>query len=97
MTRDELAHILRSASRIAGKQDIVVIGSQSIPGSLTDSELPDPAIASVEADLASLDDQTTRRLTRSTGRSVKTRNSGRLSATTANVSRDDGRAVSSLA
>ncbi|HEY5202661.1 MAG TPA: hypothetical protein VIJ31_17305 [Acidothermaceae bacterium] len=56
MTRDELAHILRSASRIIGEQDIVVIGSQSILGSFTDSELPDPAIASIEADLAFLDD-----------------------------------------
>jgi hypothetical protein len=56
MTRDELAHILRSASRIVGEQDIVVIGSQSILGSFTDSELPDPAIASIEADLAFLDD-----------------------------------------
>jgi len=56
MTRNELAHILRSASRIVGEQDIVVIGSQSILGSFTDSELPDPAIASIEADLAFLDD-----------------------------------------
>jgi len=56
VTRDELAHILRSASRIVGEQDIVVIGSQSILGSFTDSELPDPAIASIEADLAFLDD-----------------------------------------
>ena len=56
MTRDEFAHILRSASRIVGEQDIVVIGSQSILGSFTDRELPDPAIASIEADLAFLDD-----------------------------------------
>jgi hypothetical protein len=56
MTRDELAHILRSASRIVGEQDIVVIGSQSILGSFTDSELPGPAIASIEPDLAFLDD-----------------------------------------
>jgi len=43
-------------SRIVGEQDIVVIGSQSILGSFTDSQLPDPAIASIEADLAFLDD-----------------------------------------
>lgn len=86
MTRDELAHILRSASRIVGERDIVVIGSQSILGSFTDSELRDPAIASIEADLAFLDDQTMPRLTRSTGRSVKARNSMRRSATTAKVS-----------
>ena len=56
MTRDELAHILRSASRIVGERDIVVIGSQSILGSFTDSELPDPAVGSIEADLAFFDD-----------------------------------------
>lgn len=43
-------------SHIVGEQDIVVIGSQSILGSSTDRELPDPAIASIEADLAFFDD-----------------------------------------
>jgi hypothetical protein len=86
MTRDELAHILRSASRIVGEQDIVVIGSQSILGSFTDSELPDPAIASIEADLAFLDDPDHAKADKVEGRSVKTRNSMRRSATTAKVS-----------
>jgi hypothetical protein len=56
MRRDELAHILRAASRIVGEQDIVVIGSQSILGTFPEDQLPDQAVASVEADLAFLDD-----------------------------------------
>ena len=56
MKRDELEHILRAASRIVGEQDIVVIGSQSILGTFAESELPDAAVASIEADLAFFDD-----------------------------------------
>lgn len=51
MTREQLAHILRAASRIAGDSTIFVVGSQSILGSYDDAELPDEAIGSVEVDL----------------------------------------------
>jgi hypothetical protein len=61
MKRDELAHILRAASRIVGEHDIVVIGSQSIRGSFTEDQLPEPAVASIEADLAFLDDPDNRK------------------------------------
>jgi len=61
MKRDELAHILRAASRIVGEHDIVVIGSQSILGSFTEDQLPEPAVASIEADLAFLDDPDNRK------------------------------------
>jgi hypothetical protein len=56
MRRDQLAHLLRAASQIVGERDVVVIGSQSILGSYRESELPDPAVGSIEADLAFLDD-----------------------------------------
>lgn len=51
MTREQLAQILRAASRIAGDSTIFVVGSQSILGSYDDAELPDEAIGSVEVDL----------------------------------------------
>lgn len=56
MTRDQLAHILRAAARIAEASDVVVIGSQSILGTYAEDELPDPAVGSLEADLAFFDD-----------------------------------------
>ena len=52
----ELAHILRAASQIVGEQDVVVIGSQSVLGSFAENELPDPAVASIEAYIAFFDD-----------------------------------------
>lgn len=56
MRRDQLAHLLRAASRLVSVSDIVVVGSQAILGSYDDTELPDEAIGSVEADLCFLDD-----------------------------------------
>lgn len=56
MTRDQLAHVLRAAARIAEDPDILVIGSQSILGSFSESELPADAWISIEADLAFLRD-----------------------------------------
>lgn len=52
MNRDQLAHVLRAATRITGDGDIVVLGSQSILGTYSDAELPAEATMSVEADLA---------------------------------------------
>lgn len=56
MKRLELAHILRAACRIAGDRDVLVIGSQSILGAFDEDDLPAAATASIEADIAFLDD-----------------------------------------
>jgi len=56
MTRDQLKHLLRAASRIAGERDVIVIGSQAILGSVNDRALPDEAIGSIEADVCFGDD-----------------------------------------
>jgi hypothetical protein len=54
MRREELAHLLRAAARIAADGDILVVGSQAILGSFAEDELPEVAWLSVEADLAFL-------------------------------------------
>lgn len=56
MRRDELAHLLRAAARIADDGDILVVGSQAILGSFAEDELPEVAWLSVEADLAFFDE-----------------------------------------
>jgi hypothetical protein len=56
VTREQLAHVLRAASRIAGRREVIVIGSQAILGSFDDTILPSEAIGSVEADLCFFDD-----------------------------------------
>lgn len=56
MNRQELAHILRAACNVTGDQDILVIGSQSILGTFDEDDLPALATASMEADIAFLDD-----------------------------------------
>lgn len=56
MRRQELAHLLRAAARIAEDGDILVVGSQAILGSFAEDELPEVAWLSVEADLAFLDE-----------------------------------------
>ena len=45
------AHILRAASQIADERDVLVVGSQSILGTYSEDQLPDAAVASVEADV----------------------------------------------
>jgi hypothetical protein len=54
--RDHLEHVLRAASRIAEDPNVVVIGSQSILGSLPEDRLPAQATASMEVDVAFFDD-----------------------------------------
>jgi len=54
--REQLEHVLRAASTIVGERDILVIGSQSILGSIAENELPEEATTSIEADLAFFDD-----------------------------------------
>ncbi|UFU07961.1 DUF6036 family nucleotidyltransferase [Ruania halotolerans] len=56
MRRAELAHLLRAACRITGDRDILVIGSQAILGAFDEDDLPPAATASIEADIAFLDD-----------------------------------------
>jgi len=54
--RDQLAHVLRAAARIARDDQILVIGSNAILGSFDEDELPAETTLSVEADLAFFDD-----------------------------------------
>ena len=56
MRRQQLEHVLRAASTVVGERDILVIGSQSILGSIPDEDLPLEATTSIEADLAFFDD-----------------------------------------
>lgn len=56
MNRQQLAHLLRSACTIAGDEDVLVLGSQSILGSFDEDDLPPEATASQEADLGFLND-----------------------------------------
>lgn len=51
MTRDQLAHILRAAARIANDDEIIVIGSQAILGLSTKTTSPEPVHASIEVDV----------------------------------------------
>jgi hypothetical protein len=56
MHREHLAHLLRTASRIVEQRDLLVIGSQSVLGTWDETDLPDAAVLSMEADLAAFDD-----------------------------------------
>lgn len=56
MKRLELAHLLRAACNITGDPDVLVIGSQAILGTFDEDDLPPAATASIEADIAFLDD-----------------------------------------
>lgn len=56
MRREELEHLLRAASAIAERRDVLVLGSQAILGTYDEDELPAATTMSVEADLAFLDD-----------------------------------------
>lgn len=58
MNREQLAHVLRAASQVAGADDIVVIGSQSILGSYDENRLPREVTASHEVDVAFMHDPT---------------------------------------
>ena len=56
MNREQLEHVLRAASNTVGERDIVVLGSQSILGSVAEEDLPAEATTSIEADLAFFND-----------------------------------------
>jgi len=57
VNRRQLEHLLVTASQIADREDIVVIGSQAILGSFDESELPERVTMSREADFAFWDDE----------------------------------------
>jgi hypothetical protein len=52
VTREQLAHVLRTVARVSGERDILVIGSQSILGSYPEDALPARATGSMEVDTA---------------------------------------------
>lgn len=56
MRRSDLEHTIRAATEIIQARAIIVIGSQAILGSFTENELPDEATASVEVDMAPMND-----------------------------------------
>jgi hypothetical protein len=51
MTREQLAHVLRTVAKITDERDVLVIGSQSILGSYPEAELPPAATGSMEVDI----------------------------------------------
>lgn len=55
MNRDAFDHAVRAAGAILGEDEVLVIGSQALYGSV-DDVLPPEAERSVEADIAALDD-----------------------------------------
>ncbi len=56
MRREQLEHVLRAASQIAQETDVLVIGSQSVLGTIPEDRLPAAATASIEVDVAFFDD-----------------------------------------
>ena len=56
MKREQLEHVLRAASHVAGDSEILVIGSQAILGGIPEERLPLEATASMEVDVAFFDD-----------------------------------------
>lgn len=56
MTREEMLHVLRAASRIVPGRAVIVLGSQSILGTYNETDLPDAATMSMEVDLGYLND-----------------------------------------
>ena len=56
MRRDQLEHLLRTASTIVEEHDVVVFGSQAILATYTEDELPPETTFSIEADVTFLND-----------------------------------------
>jgi hypothetical protein len=48
MRRDQLEHAIRTACQIIGRQEVSVVGSQSILGTFREDQLPADATRSVE-------------------------------------------------
>lgn len=83
--RAELEHVLRSTGRIIVDRNVLIIGIQSVLGTISEDDLPLEATSSREVDVASSTIPTIRRPTRSTRSSASSRNSTRPTATTPRV------------
>lgn len=55
MKRAEFEHAVRAAAAVLGVDELLVIGSQALHGSVS-GDLPEEALRSVEADVAALED-----------------------------------------
>lgn len=58
MRRDQLEHAIRTACQIAGLTEVIIVGSQAIPGTYTEDQLPFYATRSVEIDVLPIADDT---------------------------------------
>ena len=56
MKRSQRLHLLRAACAIVVDGDPLILGSQAILGTYDDESLPEAAVASIEADIAFVDD-----------------------------------------
>lgn len=56
LRREDLEHAIRAATEIVHNDRVIVIGSQSIPGSYTEDQLPSAATMSDEVDIAPMSD-----------------------------------------
>ena len=56
MTRDQFAHAIRAAGGVLGTNELLIIGSQALHGSVIE-DLPAEAMRSLEVDVAALDDR----------------------------------------
>jgi hypothetical protein len=54
--RDQLEHLIRAAGAILDEREILIVGSQSILGSVDEDRLPPEAKRSIEADLVPFED-----------------------------------------
>lgn len=60
MRRDQLEHAIRAACQIIGADEVIVVGSQAILGSVTEDRLPAQATMSLEVDILPIaDDEAT--------------------------------------
>ena len=56
MRRDQVQHVARAAAEVAGVRRVLIVGSQAVLGTYSESELPPRATRSLEADIVVLDD-----------------------------------------
>jgi hypothetical protein len=56
MRRDQLEHAIRTACQIIGHNEVIVVGSQSILGSVSEDRLPAEATMSIEVDIMPIAD-----------------------------------------
>lgn len=51
MRRDQLEHAIRTACQIIGQPAVIIVGSQAILGTYSETELPEAATMSIEVDV----------------------------------------------